>query len=243
MNPAYEVHLEMFEGPLDLLLFLIRKDDLDIYNIPIAHITQEYLDYLELMKEINLDVAGEFLVMAATLLAIKSRALLPSHEEEVEEGPDPQAELVARLLEYQKFKEAAKALESRAAEFKDIHYRGEPHFDDSQKSLSIGFLDLLEALKDVLSRCEEKHGEFLGEEFPIEDKIAKILSLLETRVQVTWEEIFGGEKKRRGIISCFLALLELIKLERILARQERPFGRIVVFKRNAIIESPNNLIT
>ncbi|MBI5623102.1 MAG: segregation/condensation protein A [Elusimicrobia bacterium] len=233
MASPYEVHLEMFEGPLDLLLFLIKKDDLDIYNIPVAHITQEYLDYLDLMKEINLDVAGEFLVMAATLLAIKSRALLPSQDEEAEEGPDPAAELVQRLLEYQRFKEAAKALEARAGEFRDIHYRGEPHFDDSEKTLSIGFLELLGALQDVLARCEDTKPEFVGEEFPIEDKMAKILGLLETRLQVTWEEIFAGERKRRGIISCFLALLELIKLEKISARQERAFGRIFVFKRAA----------
>ncbi|MBI5883503.1 MAG: segregation/condensation protein A [Elusimicrobia bacterium] len=232
---SYEVHLDMFEGPLDLLLFLIKKDDLDIYHIPIAHITQEYLDYLDLMKEINLDLAGEFLVMAATLLAIKSRALLPSQDEEAPEGPDPQADLVSRLLEYQKFKEAAKALEARAAEFRDIHYRGEPTFDDSEKTLNIGFLELLGALQEVLSRCEDTRQEFIGEEFPIEDKIAKILALLETRLQVSWEEIFAGERKRRGIISCFLALLELIKLEKIRARQERAFGRIVVFKRTAVL--------
>ncbi|MFA6316791.1 MAG: segregation/condensation protein A [Elusimicrobiota bacterium] len=230
---AYEVRLEMFEGPLDLLLFLIKKDDLDIHNIPIARITGQYLEYLDLMKEINLEVAGEFLVMASTLLAIKSRALLPSQEEEGEEGPDPAAELVSRLLEYQKFKEAAKALDARAAEHRDIHYRGEPRFEDSEKTLSIGFLELLGALQDVLARCEDTHQEFVGEEFPIEDKMAKILGLLETRLQVTWEEIFGGERKRRGIISCFLALLELIKLEKICARQDRAFGRIVVFKRTA----------
>ena len=123
----YEVHLEMFEGPLDLLLFLIKKNDLDIYDIPISQITQEYLSYLSLMKDLNLDVAGEFLVLASTLMQVKARTLLPSQDAE-EEGPDPRAELVAKLVEYQKFKEAAKFLDRRAAEFSDVFYRGAPHF-------------------------------------------------------------------------------------------------------------------
>ena len=106
---AYDVHLEMFEGPLDLLLYLIKKDDLDIQNIPISRITSEYLSYLDIMKEMNLEVAGDFLVLASTLMAIKARTLLPSQGEEASEGPDPRAELVAKLHEYQKFKQAALA--------------------------------------------------------------------------------------------------------------------------------------
>src|SRR5579885_81291 len=105
---AIDVQLEIFEGPLDLLLFLIKKDDLDINNIPIAHITKQYLGYLDMMKELNLEMAGEFLVLASTLMAIKAKTLLPSQEVEGEEGPDPRAELVAKLVEYQKFKQAAK---------------------------------------------------------------------------------------------------------------------------------------
>ncbi|MBI5210365.1 MAG: segregation/condensation protein A [Elusimicrobia bacterium] len=234
---AYEVHLEMFEGPLDLLLFLIKKNDLDIYNIPIAQITQEYLGYLDLMKQINLDVAGDFLVLAATLLAIKSRTLLPSQDPEAPEGPDPQAQLVARLLEYKKFKGAAQALETRLERFKDVCYRGEPRFQESEKTLSIGFLELLGALQDILARCEDKHAELLGEEFPIEEKMAKIMGLLEGRDCVTWNDIYAGERKRRGVISCFLALLELAKLERVSIKQERAFGPIFVHKRTPLEKS------
>ena len=230
---AYEVHLEMFEGPLDLLLFLIKKDDLDIYNIPISHITKEYLAYLDIMKELNLDVAGEFLVLAATLMAVKARTLLPSHEEGVEEGPDPRAELVAKLVEYQKFKQAAKFLEARGEEFKDVYYRGVPHFDESEKTLGINLFDLISSLREVLERCEDKTKEVLGEEFPIEEKIAKILFLLEGRPCVSWEEIFSDERKRRGVISCFLAMLELIKLQKIFIRQECNFAKIMIYKKTA----------
>ncbi|MBI5631023.1 MAG: segregation/condensation protein A [Elusimicrobia bacterium] len=229
MNTSYEVHLEMFEGPLDLLLYLIKRDDLDIYNIPLSHITREYLATLELMKELNLEVAGEFLVLAANLMAIKARTLLPSQPAEAEEGPDPRAELVAKLLEYQKFKEAAKFLEARADEFKDVFYRGAPRFDESEKSVNIGVFDLLEALREVLDRGEEKSKEILGEEFPIEDKIKKIIFLLEGRDHISWDELFADERKRRGILSCFLALLELAKLQKLFLRQDGNFGKIMIY--------------
>ncbi|MHB2025175.1 MAG: segregation and condensation protein A [Elusimicrobiota bacterium] len=229
----YEVHLDMFEGPLDLLLFLIKKDDLDIANIPIAKITGEYLSYLELMKDLNLDMAGDFLVMAATLVAIKAKTLLPSQDEErpEDEGPDPREELVARLMEYQKFKEAAKFLETRAEEAKDIYYRGAPRFDDSEKTLNIGIFDLLDSLREILERCPDKSREIAGEEFPIEEKIAKILALLEKNRRATLDEIFADETKRRGILSCFLALLELIKLQKVFIRQDEPFSIVAIYKK------------
>jgi segregation and condensation protein A len=237
---ALEVHLEMFEGPLDLLLFLIKKNDLDIYNIPISQITKEYLVYLELMKELNLEMAGEFLVLAATLMAIKAKTLLPSQEAEENEGPDPRAELVAKLVEYQKFKQAAAFLEKRADEFKDVFYRGVPTFDESEKSLSISMFDLMDALREVLDRAEDADKkEVLGEEFPIEEKIAKIMHLLQRASSVSWEEIFADERKRRGIISCFLALLELTKLQKIFIRQDENFGKITIFKKEAPSDAPS----
>lgn len=234
----YEVHLEVFEGPLDLLLFLIKKDDLDIYNIPISHITQEYLAYLDMMKDLNLDMAGEFLVLAATLMGIKARTLLPSQAEEEAEGPDPRDELVAKLVEYQKFKQAAKFLEAQAERFRDVYYRGAPRFEESEKTLDLGLFDLLGALREILDRAEDKSKEVLGEEFPIEEKIEKILFLLGSRPSVAWEEIFAGERKRRGIISCFLALLELVKLQKIFIRQDGNFGRIAVYKKVLENDSP-----
>ncbi len=238
---AIEVQLEMFEGPLDLLLFLIKKDDLDIYNIPIAHITRQYLGYLDMIKELNLEMAGEFLVLASTLMAIKAKTLLPSQQTaEGEEGPDPRAELVAKLLEYQKFKQAAQFLEKRAEEFSGVFYRGAPHFDDSEKTLSIGSFELLAALREGLDRAEVDMKEVLGEEFPIEEKMEKILRLLSRKPALTWDELFSDERKRRGIISCFLALLELTKLQKIFFRQEGNFGKIVIFKKEEANDASDN---
>ena len=150
---AYEVHLEVFEGPLDLLLYLIRKDDLDIENIPIAKITSEYLGYLDLMKELNLDVAGDFLVMAATLMQIKAHALLPSQDGPELEGPDPRLELVGKLQEYQKFKEAAGFMQRRADDWSDVFYRSPPAFPERDKALNIRIFDLLTTLSEVLDRA------------------------------------------------------------------------------------------
>ncbi len=242
---SHQVHLEMFEGPLDLLLFLVKRDDLDIHNIPLSHITTEYLAYLDLMKELNLDVAGEFLVMAATLMAIKSRALLPSHEgEELETGPDPAAELAAKLLEYQKFKGAAKFLETRGDEFKDVFYRGAPHFDDSEKNLDLSLFDLLENLREILSRGEEGPArEVIGEEFPIEEKISKLLFLLESRPAISWVELFADERKRRGILACFLAMLELVKMQKIFVRQEGNLGPIMIYKKEVRVDVPDTAIS
>ena len=237
---SHQVHLEMFEGPLDLLLFLVKRDDLDVHNIPIAHITHEYLSYLDLMKELNLDVAGEFLVMAATLMGIKAHALLPSQPgEEEETGPDPTAELKAKLLEYQKYKEAAKFLEKRAEEFKDVFFRGVPNFDDSQKTLGLGIFDLLDSLRGILDRAHTETREVVGEEFPIEEKMAKIMFLLENRPALSWEEIFSDERKRRGILACFLAMLELVKREQVFVRQEGNLGPIMVYKKEVRVDVPD----
>jgi len=237
---SYQVHLEMFEGPLDLLLYLIKRDDLDIHNIPIAHITAEYLACLDLMKELNLDLAGEFLVMAATLMGIKSRALLPAPPgAEEETGPDPTAELKAKLIEYQKFKAAAKFLEDRAERFQDVFYRGVPHFDESQKTLDLSLFDLLGSLRQILDRAQTETREVAGEEFPIEEKLAKIMFLLESRPCVSWEDIFVDERKRRGILACFLALLELVKMQKVFARQEGNLGPIMVYKKEVSVDVPD----
>ncbi|MBI4424445.1 MAG: segregation/condensation protein A [Elusimicrobia bacterium] len=227
----YEVHLEMFEGPLDLLLFLIKKNDLDVYDIPISQITQEYLSYLDLMKDLSLEVAGEFLVLAATLMQIKARMLLPSPEKDEDEGPDPRAELVAKLLEYQKFKSAAKFLEERAAEYQNVFYRGAPRFAEEEKSLNLRIFDLLDTLREILDRAEDRGIQVLGEEFPIEEKMQRILYLLEGQPFVTFRSIFKDERKRLGILTCFMALLELIKLQKIFARQDLQFGEILIYKR------------
>lgn len=231
---TYQVTLELFEGPLDLLLFLVKKDDLDVHNIPIAHITREYLSYLDLMKEMNLDVAGEFLVMAATLMAIKARALLPSQEPlPGEEGPDPTAELTQKLLEYQKFKGASKFLAGKAEEMSNVFYRGAPHFEEADKSPNVSLFDLMDNLREILAGAEEDRREVLGEEYPIEEKMEKVLFLLQDKPAITWEDLFADERRRKGIIACFLALLELVKLEKIFLRQDANFGKIMIFRKEA----------
>lgn len=231
ISRPYEVHLEVFEGPLDLLLHLIKKDDLDINNIPIAQITKEYLGYLELMKELNLDVAGDFLVMASTLMQIKARSLLPSREGSEEEGPDPRSELVGKLVEYQKFKQAAEFLERRGDEFKDVFYRGTPNFAEREKSLDIRIFDLLSTLREILDRTDLEEGVVAGEEYRIEDKMEKILKLLESRAYIRLRDVFSGERARRAVITCFLALLELVKLQKIFARQEAAYAEILIYKK------------
>lgn len=226
-----DVHLEIFEGPLDLLLYLIRKNDLDIYDIPISQITQEYLEALDLMKDLNLEVAGEFLVLASTLMQIKARMLLPSPAGEgEEEGPDPREELVARLIEYQRFKGAARFLEGRAEAFKDVHYRGEPHFAEHEKTLSLGLFDLLGALREVLSEAVGRGLVLDGEEFPVEGQVARILALLEVRPYLSFRELFRGETRKTAILSIFMALLEIVKQGRAFARQQEPFGEILIYK-------------
>ena len=231
---AYQVNLELFEGPLDLLLFLVKKDDLDIHNIPISHITKEYLAYLEMLKEFNLDIAGEFLVMAATLMAYKSRALLPSQALlNEEDGPDPTAQLAAKLLEYQKFKEASKFLMGKADEMSNVFFRGAPHFEEADKSPNLSLFELMDHIRVILAGVDEEDEsrQVAGEEFPIEEKIEKIMFLLSNVSVISWEDLFADERKRRGIIACFLAMLELTKLQKIFIRQDANFGKIRIFKK------------
>ncbi|MFI5349723.1 MAG: segregation and condensation protein A [Elusimicrobiota bacterium] len=242
---AYQVNLELFEGPLDLLLFLVKKDDLDIHNIPISHITKEYLSYLELLKELNLDVAGEFLVMAATLMAYKSRALLPSQAVlNEEDGPDPAAQLAAKLLEYQKFKEASKFLMGKADEMSNVFFRGAPHFEEADKSPNLSLFELMDHIKVILAGADEEDEsrQVAGEEFPIEEKIEKIMFLLSHVSVISWEELFADERKRRGIIACFLAMLELTKLQKIFIRQDANFGKIRIFKMEKDADEETTLV-
>lgn len=225
-----DIHLDIFEGPLDLLLYLIKKNNLDIYDIPISQITQEYLDYLELMKELNLEVAGEFLVMASTLMHIKSRMLLPSQEyaTDMETGPDPRLELISKLEEHQKYQEISKILEKRFNDYKDIFYRGSPVFSDEDKFLEVDFFALIEAVKRAFEKITDMVS-ITGEDFPIESRIEKIMSILKTREWVLLDEIFSTETKKLGIITCFLALLELIKERKVMAIQDVPYGEVRIY--------------
>jgi segregation and condensation protein A len=226
---AYDVHLETFEGPLDLLLYLIRKDDLDIYDIPISQITSEYLEYLDLMKEFNLDIASQFLVMSATLMQIKSRMLLPSPEHG-ENEEDPRADLVSRLIEYEKYKQVGYYLSVKELNEQGVFYKSKPVFDEQDFVLDASLFDLIESFRQVLKELPEEVKEIVYEEIPIEQKIRELIDLLEGRRYINFKELLKREKTRTGIIVLFMALLELIRLKQVVARQARLFGQIRIYR-------------
>ena len=227
-----KIQLDVFEGPLDLLLHLIKKDNLDIYEVNISSITTQYLEYLDLMKQLNLDVAGEFLVMASTLMQIKARQLLPSQVPTTEEqGPDPAKELIAKLVEYEKFKQASNFLQQNFDKFKDNFYKQAPVFNQEDKVVNVQLFDLLAAVKRAFARLEERQNADLLkiEEFPIDKKIEKVLALVISRPWVLIDDIFTGETKKRGVITCFMAVLELLKINKIYARQDKQNGEIRIY--------------
>jgi segregation and condensation protein A len=230
----YTVRLEVFEGPLDLLLHLIHKNELDIFNIPIALITEQYLDYLKLMKVLNLDIAGEYLLMASTLLHIKSQMLLPAlSEEEEEEGEDPRAELVRRLLEYQKYKNAAAELEKRPMLDRDVFIRlmpAETEKPAEEERMEVSLFELLEAFRQVLERMKpESFHEVILERISVEEKIEEILSLLQRENRsIAFHLLFPEQAPLRLVIVTFLAILELVKMKRVRIFQMAPFETIRV---------------
>jgi len=235
----YAIKLDIFEGPLDLLLYLIKKNEIDIYNIPVALITQQYLEYLNIIKSLNLDLAGEYLVMASTLIHIKSRLLLPVPEEPTAEEmeDDPRAELVRQLLEYQAFKDAAAELGHRPILERDVFKpaavpeektKTSPDADDELIEVSI--FELIEALHHVISRLDKKELlEIDLEKLSLTDIINDVMERLTREKNLTFEELLGEKKDRRRIVYTFLALLELIKLKMIKAYQTAAFGVIRIF--------------
>lgn len=232
---SYKVKLEIFEGPLDLLLYLIKKNEVDIYSIPIAVITEQYLEYIEMMKTLNLDIAGEFLLMAATLVHIKSRMLLPPSEEteEEEEGEDPRGELVRRLLEYQRYKDAASVLENRIVLGRDVFARGPLPLEGMEEEvglLDVSIFTLMEALKDVLERApKEVVVDVTVEKTTITDKINLIMEFLEEKRGITFYSLFPTGVKRADIILTFLALLELVRMRMVKVYQSQMDGVIRVY--------------
>jgi segregation and condensation protein A len=238
---AYSVKLDTFEGPLDLLIHLIKHNEVNIYDIPIALITQQYLEYVEMMQELNLDTVGEFLVMAATLIHIKSKMLLPrpdsTQEETAEE--DPRDALVRRLLEHQKFKAAAELLHERAvlrgaqwirpagriAEIAGDEYAYEPE-------LEVDLFSLLAAFRGVLERAKQRPKMLLPpEEVSVESRIEQLLGLLSETDACGFEDLFAKDDSRKAMITTFLALLEMIRLKLIRVFQSAAFGPIRVYKR------------
>ena len=230
-DSAMDIRLENFEGPLDLLLHLIKKNDLNISDIPIADITREYLSYLDLMKDLNLEVAGSFLVMASMLMQIKAQMLLPSPETTEEEGPDPRAELINKLLEYQQFKEASAVLNSFHERAKDTFYRQiPPIFGEDDRTLRASVFDLVAAFKRILEQAPKEVGEVLRDEIPLEVKIREIIDVISERTTVAFEEFFARPYRRLDVIVTFMAILELVRLKQIMACQDSNFGRLFIVR-------------
>jgi segregation and condensation protein A len=234
---AYTIRTESFEGPLDLLLYLIKKNEVDIYNIPIASVTRQYLEYLDVMKELNLDIAGEFLVMASTLIQIKSRLLLPlvAHEEDVDaEEEDPRAELVRRLLEYQRYKDAAESLAGCEMLGRELFARKfvSPEIADLKPDDALPeaeLFDLIQAFKSLLAKVPEDTFHEVGAEgLTIADRINEILDLLRGKESVIFERLFIAPLTREYIVVSFLAILELCKLRMVKLLQANSFGVIWV---------------
>ena len=238
----YKVSLEVFEGPLDLLLYLIRREELDIYDIPIEHITAEYMKFIDEARRLDLDIAGEFIVMAATLMVIKSRMLLPvdrrrANEDGDEEWVDPRLDLVRQLVEYKKFKDAAIRLETMEAERANAYDYGggRPKFEktaaDAKGALAnLDIYDLLTAFQDVLARANEiPHEELKGIRYSVPEKMDYVLERTRREGQVSFVSLFDAERAPKGeIIVTFLALLELLRQHRVIVYQNAAFHEITI---------------
>jgi segregation and condensation protein A len=237
METDYKVRLEIFEGPLDLLLFLIKRDEIDIHDISLERITKQYLEYLQAFKELNIDVAGEFVVMAANLIYLKSRSLLPADqqppEEDVDED-DPRWDLIRQLIEYKKFKEAAEQLHTRELEQERIFIRdggsANAIVDLPLRLGEVGIFQLINAFQNVIKRVEAREDlqEIFGEHFTVSDKIDIILRRVADGMRVRFSDLFGDIASRVEIVVTFLALLELIRLKQVRAVQPNPFDEIEI---------------
>ncbi len=232
----YKVKLEVFEGPLDLLLYLIKRDEVDIYDISIERITKQYLSYIEAFQVLNIELAGEFIVMAANLLYIKSRTLLPVDQQMAEEDAeeeDPRWELIRQLIEYKKFKEAAALLRDQETKQENLFARVPvtPDLAPVENILvdEVGIFDLIHAFQKILKRLEKKPenlAEIFAENFTVSDKIEHVLRITQSGVPVRFEELFADVAGRTEIVVTFLAMLELIRLKQLRVRQEGLCGEI-----------------
>jgi len=235
MEHQYKVELEIFEGPLDLLLYLIKRDEIDVYDISIERITQQYMAYLDTFKMLNIGLAGEFLVMAANLCYIKSRMMLPKHVQPPEEDADeedPRWDLIRQLIEYKKFKEAATYLGRKEAEQLD-HFKHKPDKietgGDDERPLSedVGIFDLIRAFQNILDRFQDEGlGEIVDDKFTVSDKINHLLETVAPGESISFTSLFSEASSKNELIVTFLALLELMKLNHFKVRQKEALGEI-----------------
>jgi segregation and condensation protein A len=237
----YKVRLEIFEGPLDLLLYLIKKDEVDIHSISIERITRQYLDYINTFKLLNIDLASEFIVMAANLMYLKSRTLLPRVDqppEEDAEEDDPRWELIRQLIEYKKFKDAAGFLSLRELE-QEGRFAHQPDAADAPAAetpalAEISIFDLIRAFQNVLKRFEESHdfGDIIDDRFTVSDKIELLMQQFQPGEARRFEQLFQSATTKAEVIVTFLALLELMKLNQFVVRQSDLLGEIVIERRS-----------
>jgi segregation and condensation protein A len=238
MVNEYKVKLEVFEGPLDLLLYLIKRDEVDIYDISIERVTTQYLEYLETFRMLDLEIAGEFVVMAANLIYIKSRNLLPVHQqppEEEGEEEDPRWDLIRQLVEYKKFKDAAFQLHQRELVQEALIARipEKPDFSDAGTLLKseVGIFDLISAFHKVLRKIENRREdlrEIFEENFTVSEKIDRILRVVQAEKPIAFSDLFALAASRTEIVVTFLALLELIRMKQMRVAQESPFAEIEI---------------
>jgi segregation and condensation protein A len=238
MDPDHKVKLDVFEGPLDLLLYLIRKDEVDIYDVSIERITSQYLEYLETFRMLDLEVAGEFVVMAANLIYIKSRNLLPVHQQPPEdeaEEEDPRWDLIRQLIEYKKYKDAAYRLLQRELHQETLIARipEKPDFKEADTLLKseVGIFDLISAFQKVLKKIENKREdlrEIFEENFTVSDKIDHIMRTVQSDESIAFSTLFATAASRMEIVVTFLALLELIRLKQFRFQQESLFAEIEI---------------
>jgi segregation and condensation protein A len=234
----YTIKLQEFEGPLDLLLFFIRRDELDIYDIPISRITKEFLEYIHYMETLDLEVAGEFVVMATDLMQIKVKMLLPPEPGE-EEEQDPRANLVKRLVEYKRFKEAAVGMAVQEAEQRKIYYRAyfeadprvttEAEEDESLRDVSL--FDLISSFKFAIERMPKKFvHEIIRLNVTLEEQIDYVLDFFSRRSEATFYELVKDMTEKIRVVVTFIALLELIRSQRVIVRQAEPFGEVSIMR-------------
>ena len=236
----YKVQFEVFEGPLDLLLYLIKKEEVDIYEVNLTKLATQFIEYIDLMRAFDLDVAGEFLVMASTLMYIKSRELLPVEQQVVveaeDEGEDPRWELIRQLVEYKKFKDAAAKLQTLEERQENVFPRlpGKIEFENTEAPAlkpEVGIFDLLNAINSVLKRFQEKTSgtrEIYDDKWTVSEKIQYVLKIITARGSVKFSELFASAANRAEVICTFLALLELIRLKQLACVQPEPFAEIEI---------------
>ncbi len=226
----YDVHLDTFEGPLDLLLHLVRKTDLEIQEIQVSEITTEYLAYLDTIQNLDLDTAGDFLVMASTLMQIKAKMLHPDNEKDKEDADIELDKIKERLLEYQKYKEVSKLLSNKEQEYSQTYYRPEPVIPEQDYEIDATIYDLVKSFQNALRTLPEEVREIMYKEIPIETKIREILDILEGKQYLTFSEIAKIQTSRSAMVVCFMAVLELVKNKQVVAKQSELFEDIRIYR-------------